>query len=123
MDILDSGFWAIVAGSAFLLIVLFSTIGGFLESRMKKDSPGYKNAGMVMMLVMLGLCIILAISAVPLIIITVLGFQEVIGNSDVPAIGFLLDHRSDMIVCLWSILILGSLIAIPAMLNDMKKEK
>lgn len=122
MDVLlDTGFWAVVGGSAFILLLIIGIAGSFLESRMKGKAPP-KSAGMAVMLLCLALCIILALSFIPLMVITVLGFQEVIGNRGVAPIGFLLDHQAEIIIALWAIIIGGSLLAVPAMLHDLKKE-
>jgi hypothetical protein len=117
--LLDTGFWALVAGSAFALILVFSVIGAVLEPRIKPVQN--KTAGKIMLMVMLGLCIVLALSVVPLMVGTVLGFQEVIGNRGVPAVGFALDHQVQIVLAFWLFMIGGALIAIPAMLHDMER--
>jgi hypothetical protein len=120
--LLDTGLWAIIAGSAFSLMLLFSIIGAIIEPRLKNNPVRHKSAGKVMLSLMLALCIILGLSFIPFMVGTVLGFQEIIGNRDVPAVGFAIDHQVEIVLVLWSIMILGSLIAIPAMLHDMKVE-
>ena len=117
--LLDTGLWAIVAGASFLLIVIFSAVGGVVESRLKSDPARHKKAGLVFISLMLALCIILALAMVPVMVNTVLGFQEMIGNRDIPAIAFVLDNRATIILAMWAVLILGSAIGIPAMLRDM----
>lgn len=120
MDVLlDTGLWAMVAGASFLLIILAGAAGSLLEPRLKGDPRAYKKAGLAMMALMLALMLALALSLIPLIVVSVSGFQEVIGNRDVPAVGFLLDHRGELIIAFWAVMLAGSLIAIPAMMKDL----
>jgi hypothetical protein len=65
---------------------------------------------------MLGLCVALAFSAVPLMVLIVLGFQARIGNAGVPVIRTLIAHQRTIVFVLWGLMAAGLLIAIPAVI-------
>ncbi|HSB46804.1 MAG TPA: hypothetical protein VLD37_02235 [Candidatus Bilamarchaeum sp.] len=115
---LDTASWALVAGASFALIILVSAAGSLFQPLIRPSAN--PAAGKFILGLMLLLCLLLAFSLVPLMVGTVLGFQEVIGNRDVPAIGFALDNQDAIVIAFWLVFAAGSLIAIPAMLHDMK---
>jgi len=53
-------------------------------------------------------------SAVPLMVLIVLGFQVRIGNTGVPVIRTLIAHQRTIVFVLWGLMAAGLLIAIPA---------
>src|ERR1043166_7451093 len=63
---------------------------------------------------MLGLCVALAFSAVPLMVLIVLGFQVRIGNTGVPVIRTLIAHQRPIVFVLGVLMAAVLLIAIPA---------
>jgi hypothetical protein len=116
MDILaDMGFWAAVSVVAFVLIIAISALGSAFGARAGLDrNPGVRKA---MLLLMAALCLLLALSLVPLMVGSVLGFQQ--GNSGVPAISFALENQSAIVIALWLLMLCGSALALPAMMRDM----
>lgn len=110
--LLDTGLWAIVAGISFALIVLFSILGQLLGKRLGLQDPQRRKG---MLLLMTTLCLILALSLVPVMVGSVLGFQE--ANRSVPAISFALGHQAEIVIALWLLMLAGSAIALPAMMR------
>jgi len=53
-------------------------------------------------------------SAIPVIVMLVLGAQRKIGNENVPAVAAALRAQSTIVYAIWAIMALGCLIAIPA---------
>ena len=73
----------------------------------------------VPMLVVMGLLVLgLAFSAVPVMVMLVLGVQKHIGNENVAVVAAALRRQKTIIYILWSLLAVGSLIAIPAAILD-----
>ena len=64
--------------------------------------------------VMFALCIGLAFSAIPLMVLIVLGFQVRIGNAGTPPIRILIAHQRTIVFVLWGLMAAGLLLAIPA---------
>ncbi len=113
--LLDTGLWAVLACLSFALIVLFAILGQLFGARLGLQDP---KARKTMFLLMTGLCLLLALSLVPLMVGVVLGFQE--GNRSVPIIAFALDNQDDIVIVLWLLLLAGSFLALPAMMRDMR---
>ncbi len=111
--LLDAGLWAMVAGLSFALIALLAILGQLFGKRLGLQEP---KARKPMLLLMTGLCLILALSLVPVMVGAVMGFQE--GNRDVPIVAFALESQDDIIIGLWLLLLAGSFIALPAMMRD-----
>jgi hypothetical protein len=73
----------------------------------------------VPMLIVMGLLVLgLAFSAVPVMVMLVLGVQKQIGNDNVALVAAALRRQRTIIYVLWTLLALGSLIAIPAAILD-----
>jgi len=58
------------------------------------------------------------LSTVPVIVKTVLGAQVRLGNADKPVIGGVIRHQNRIIWIMLALMLLGSAIAIPAMILD-----
>jgi hypothetical protein len=71
-----------------------------------------------MMIVMGCLVLGLVFSAVPVMVMLVLGVQKNIGNENVALVAAALRRQRTIIYVLWALLALGSLIAIPAAILD-----
>jgi hypothetical protein len=73
----------------------------------------------VPMMIVMGLLVLgLVFSAVPVMVMLVLGVQKHIGNENVAVVAAALRRQRTIIYILWSLLALGSLIAIPAAILD-----
>ena len=73
----------------------------------------------VPMLIVMGLLVLgLVFSAVPVMVMLVLGVQKHIGNENVAVVAAALRRQRTIIYVLWALLALGSLIAIPAAILD-----
>jgi hypothetical protein len=73
----------------------------------------------VPMLIVMGLLVLgLVFSAVPVMVMLVLGVQKQIGNENVALVAAALRRQKTIIYVLWTFLALGSLIAIPAAILD-----
>ncbi len=110
-----AGLWAVIACLSFALIALLAVLGQLFGARLGLQRP---EAGKTMFLLMTGLCLLLALSLVPLMVGIVLGFQE--GNRSVPIIAFALDNQDSIVIVLWLLLLAGSFLALPAMMRDMR---
>jgi hypothetical protein len=71
-----------------------------------------------MMIVMGFLVLGLVFSAVPVMVMLVLGVQKSIGNENVAVVAAALRRQRTIIYVLWALLALGSMIAIPAAIVD-----
>ena len=110
----DLGLWAAVAGASFALIILANILVSLAGSRIGMDrSPRARKA---VILVMAFLCLVLALSLIPLMVGAVLGFQQ--GSRAVPAVAFALSHQDDIVLAVWLLMLCGSALAIPAMMRD-----
>ena len=73
----------------------------------------------VPMLIVMGLLVLgLVFSAVPVMVMLVLGVQKHVGNENVALVAAALRRQRTIIYVLWALLALGSLIAIPAAILD-----
>ena len=73
----------------------------------------------VPMLIVMGLLVLgLVFSAVPVMVMLVLGVQKHVGNENIAMIAAALRRQRTIIYVLWALLALGSLIAIPAAILD-----
>ena len=70
------------------------------------------------LVVLLGLCVGLAFSAVPLMVLTVLRFQVSAGNANRPLIRTLIAHQRMIVFVMWGLMAAGLLIAVPAAVLD-----
>jgi len=66
------------------------------------------------LVLMLGLTALFAISAIPVMVGLVLGFQRDIGNAEVPVIRGALRRQNVIVFVIWGLMALGAAIAIPA---------
>jgi hypothetical protein len=64
--------------------------------------------------VMFGLLLVFAVSAIPLMVGAVLGFQRTIGNENVPVIRSALSAQNIIVFAIWGLMAAGAAIAIPA---------
>ena len=104
----------LVAFFASLLIIGWG--GAILQGMGVIRAP---TALRVPMLIVMG-CLVLGLvfSAVPVMVMLVLGVQKHIGNENVAVVAAALRRQRTIIYVLWALLALGSLIAIPAAILD-----
>jgi hypothetical protein len=104
----------LVAFFAALLIIGWG--GAILQGMGVIRAP---TALRVPMMIVMGLLVLgLVFSAVPVMVMLVLGVQKNIGNENVALVAAALRRQRTIIYVLWSLLALGSLIAIPAAILD-----
>ncbi len=71
------------------------------------------------MMIVMGLLVLgLVFSAVPVMVMLVLGVQKHVGNENVAMVAAAIRRQKTIIYVLWSLLALGSMIAIPAAIID-----
>jgi hypothetical protein len=71
------------------------------------------------MMIVMGLLVLgLVFSAVPVMVMLVLGVQKHVGNENVAMVAAAIRRQKTIIYVLWSLLALGSMVAIPAAIID-----
>jgi hypothetical protein len=104
--------FAIACGASFAALLIIGWGGSALQaSGMVHDAGALK---IPMLIVMISLLAIFAVSAIPLMVSLVLGFQRTIGNENVPAIRSAIGSRNIIVYAIWCLMAPGALIAIPA---------
>ena len=104
----------LVAFFASLLIIGWG--GAILQGMGVIRAP---QALRVPMMIVMGLLVLgLVFSAVPVMVMLVLGAQKKIGNENVALVAAALRRQRTIIYVLWALLAVGSLIAIPAAILD-----
>jgi len=104
----------LVAFFAALLIIGWG--GAILQGMGVIRAP---QALRVPMMIVMGLLVLgLVFSAVPVMVMLVLGVQKHIGNENVALVAAALRRQRTIIYVLWALLAVGSLIAIPAAILD-----
>jgi hypothetical protein len=107
---------AIICASLFATLLLIVPVAGALQSSgLIKNPAAYKYPAMM---IVGGLVIAFAFSAVPVMVKLVLGFQRAIGNQNVPAIRTVLTLENVIIWTMWALMAAGLLIAVPAAIAD-----
>jgi hypothetical protein len=107
---------AIICASLFAaLLMIVPVAGGLQASGLIKDPTTYKIPAM---LVVGGLFVAFAFSAVPVMVKLVLGFQRTVGNQDVPVVRTALSRENLIIWVMWALMAAGLLIAVPAAIAD-----
>ncbi|MBV9570446.1 MAG: hypothetical protein JO056_04310 [Alphaproteobacteria bacterium] len=108
--------FAILCGGSFALLLIIGWGGNILQaSGVIRDAGPFR---IPILAIMIGLLAVLVISAIPLMVGAVLGFQQHIGNEDVPVIRSAISGRNLIVFVLWGLMALGSAIAIPAAIRD-----
>jgi hypothetical protein len=103
---------ALITGAIFAALLAIGWGGNLLDAL--GLVPHDRGIQIAVLALMLGLCVGLAFSAVPLMVLIVLGFQVRIGNAGVPLIGTLIAHQRTIVLVLWGLMAAGLLIAVPA---------
>jgi hypothetical protein len=103
---------ALITGAIFAALLAIGWGGNLLDA--VGLAPHDRGIQIAVLALMLGLCVGLAFSAVPLMVLIVLGFQVRIGNAGVPPIRTLIAHQRTIVFVLWGLMAAGLLIAVPA---------
>ena len=103
---------SLITGAIFAALLAIGWGGNLLDAL--GLVPHDRAIQIAVLALMLGLCVALAFSAVPLMVLIVLGFQVRIGNAGVPVIRTLIAHQRTIVFVLWGLMAAGLLIAIPA---------
>ena len=103
---------ALITGAIFAGLLAIGWGGNLLDAL--GLVPHDRALQIAVLALMLGLCVALAFSAVPLMVLIVLGFQVRIGNAGVRVIRTLIAHQRTIVFVLWGLMAAGLLIAIPA---------
>ena len=103
---------AIILASFFGALLIIGWGGAILQG-----TGAIRDAGALRwpMLILMGALVFgLAFSAIPVIVMLVLGLQKQVGNEQVAAVAAAIKRRNSIIHMLWALMALGSVIAIPA---------
>ncbi len=104
--------FAILCGGSFALLLIIGWGGNILQaSGMVRDPGALKYP---FLFVMIGLLAVFAITAVPLMVGLVLGFQRSIGNENVPVIRSALRGQNLIVFVIWGLMAAGAAVGIPA---------
>lgn len=118
--ILNTWFWAMLAAICFLLMLALSAIGHAFQSRLAADPVAYHRAGILAKSIGLFLVLALGFCVVPVFVHVVLAFQAQIGkNAEVPWIAFLLRHEVTIVKLMWTLMLLGSAVALPFAVREL----
>jgi hypothetical protein len=104
--------FAWLCGGSFAALLIVGWGGNILQtSGVIRDPDSLKYPFLA---VMFGLLLVFAISAIPLMVGAVLGFQRSIGNENVPLIRSALSGQNIIVFAIWGLMAAGAAIAIPA---------
>lgn len=103
---------ALITGVIFAALLAIGWGGNLLDGL--GLLPHDRAIQIAFLALMLALCIGLAFSAIPLMVLIVLGFQARIGNAEVPPIRTLIAHQRTVVFVLWGLMAAGLLVAVPA---------
>ena len=104
--------FAILCGGSFALMLIIGWGGSILQATGVIKNPGALQIPVIAL--MLTLVVVFAVTAIPLMVSAVFGFQRAIGNENVPVVRSVLGTRNIVIYVIWGLMALGSAIAIPA---------
>lgn len=103
---------ALITGIIFAALLAIGWGGKFLDGL--GLLPHDRILQIAVLAIMLALCIGLAFSAIPLMVLIVLGFQVRIGNAGIPPIRVLIARQRTIVLVLWALMAAGLLVAVPA---------
>jgi hypothetical protein len=107
---------ALITAGFFAGLLVVGWSGNLLEAL--GLFPHDPALGIGVLVVLFALCAGLAFSAVPLMILTVLRFQESIGNANRPIIRTMIAHQRTIVFVMWGLMAAGLLVAVPAAILD-----
>lgn len=104
--------YVIILAACFATLLIIGWGGAILQSTGAVSAP--ERLRWPFLILMCGLLLGIVFSAIPVMVMLVLGAQKHIGNEDVAAVAALIKRQNTIIYVLWALIGLGSLIAIPA---------
>lgn len=107
---------AIIFGALLALIIVISITGNALEAA--GTLPPSPALQIVMRVVFFGLVIALALSAVPVMVKSVIAAHVKAGNAELAPVKAVIASQNWIIIAMWALMIGGMAIAIPAAIQD-----
>src|SRR5690349_6033331 len=104
--------FAWLCGASFALLLIVGWGGNILEASGVVRDPGALKYPFLAL--MFALVLVLAFSAIPLMVGAVLGFQRTIGNENVPVVRTALSGQHTIVFVIWGLMAAGAAIATPA---------
>jgi hypothetical protein len=104
--------FAFLCGGSFAALLMIGWCGSILQA-----SGTIRDAGALkipFLALMIGLLLVFAFSAIPLMVGAVLGFQRNIGNQNLPVVRSALRSQHIIVYAMWGLIAAGLLIAVPA---------
>jgi hypothetical protein len=107
---------AIICASLFATLIGLAILGNLLQAAGMKPLEG--RASIVALSLFFALFVAAGMSAIPVMVKIVLGFQERLGNQNAPVIGAMVRHQAAIVCVLWGIIAAGIAVAVPAMIAN-----
>jgi hypothetical protein len=108
--------FAILCGGSFAALLIIGWGGNILQaSGVVRDPGALKYPFLFVMIVLLA---VFAITAIPVMVGLVLGFQRTVGNENVPVIRSALRGQNLIVFVIWGLMAAGAAIAIPAAITS-----
>lgn len=105
-----------ICACLFAALIGIAILGNVLEaSGMAPPPEEYRQP---LMIFYLGLFLAFGLSAIPVIVKTVLRTQERMGNAGAAPVAALIRHQNKIIWGMWILILLGVAIGLPAMIRD-----
>ena len=107
---------AIICASIMAAIMVLAMLGNALhDSGIVEDGPTVRLTAMILFF---ALTVALMLSAIPVMVKLVLGFQVGIGNAGHPVVAGLIARERLIVFFLWGLIALGLVVAVPAAIID-----
>jgi hypothetical protein len=108
--------WRILCLSSFGTIIVVGIIGNVLQAVMpERTLPVVRVAFMA---VMVAAFVTLVVSVPPVFVQLFILGQERIGNGDHQIVRFLREHERQIVYALWTVMAIGSAMAVPVAIRD-----
>jgi hypothetical protein len=107
---------AIICACLFAGLIGLAILGNVLQTAGMKPLEG--RASIVALSLFFALFVAAGMSAIPVMVKAVLGVQERLGNQNAPVIGGMIRHQAAIVWMLWSVILAGTVVAIPAMIAN-----
>jgi len=104
--------WSWICAGSFGALLAIGWGGSILQATGAiRDAGAFK---IPIIVAMVSLLVVFAVSAIPVMVKLVLGFQRAVGNENVPAVKAALKRENVFIWAIWGLILAGSAVAIPA---------
>jgi hypothetical protein len=114
--------FGILAGGAFVLMVVGGVAGGILERSTAASEEERAMWGKVSLAVFGFLFLILSLAVVPLFLRLFTHLQSAIGNGDVEFVRFFRDHERTITYTVWTIFFCVCLFALPQFFRELSSK-